>query len=206
VKATGAAILASATTVAEARWLEARGADAIIAQGLEAGGHRGIFLSADLTTQVGTMSLVPQVARAVKIPVIAAGGIADARGVAAAMTLGAAGVQVGTAYLLTPEAATSTLHRAAIKSDAAHHTTLTNLFTGRPARGIVNRVIKELGPIAPAPEFPLAVAGLAPLRAAAESRGSSDFSPLWAGQNAPSCKETSAAELTRELASAFTAP
>jgi nitronate monooxygenase len=205
VKATGAAILASATTVAEALWLEAHGADAIIAQGLEAGGHRGIFLSADLTTQVGTMSLVPQIARAVKVPVIAAGGIADARGVAAAMALGAAGVQAGTAYLLASEATTGPLHRAAIRSDAAYHPALTNLFTGRPARGIVNRVMKELGVIGPAPEFPFAVAALAPLRAAAESRGSTDFSPLWAGQNAPACKEGSAAEITRELASALAA-
>ncbi len=201
VRAWGAKILSSATTVDEARWLEARGVDAIIAQGVEAGGHRGVFLSDDLTSQVGTIALVPQVIRAVKLPVIAAGGIADARGVAAALALGAAGVQIGTAYLLCPEATTSALHRAALKSEAARHTALTNVFTGRPARGIVNRIIRELGPInAAAPAFPLASAALAPLRASAESQGSGDFSPLWSGQNASGCKEIPAAELTRELA------
>ena len=201
VKACGSKILSSATTVEEARWLEAHGVDAIIAQGLEAGGHRGIFLSDDLTSQVGTIALVPQIVRAVKIPVIAAGGIADARGVAAAMALGAAGVQVGTAYLLCPEATTSAVHRAALKSESARHTALTNLFTGRPARGILNRIMQELGPIsATAPAFPLATAAIAPLRAKAESLGRGDFSPLWSGQNAGGCREIPAAQLTRELA------
>ena len=201
VKALGAKILASATTVAEARWLEAQGVDAIIAQGAEAGGHRGIFLSADLTTQVGTFALVPQIVQAVQVPVIAAGAIADAQGVAAAMALGATGVQVGTAYLLCPEATTSAIHRAALKSEAAEHTALTNLFTGRPARGIVNRIMRELGPISSVPPaFPLATAAIAPLRAQAESRGLGDFSPLWAGQNVRGCKEIPAAQLTQELA------
>jgi nitronate monooxygenase len=200
----GAKILSSATTVDEARWLEAHGVDAVIAQGLEAGGHRGIFLSEDLATQVGTFALVPQIVRAVGVPVIAAGGIADAQGVAAAMALGAAGVQVGTAYLLCPEAATSAVHRAALKSDAARVTALTNLFSGRPARSIVNRIIRELGPIGAAvPAFPLAAAAIAPLRAGAEGRGSGDFSPLWSGQNASGCKEVSAGLLTRELAGAM---
>jgi nitronate monooxygenase len=201
VKAWGAKILSSATTVDEARWLEAHGADAVIAQGLEAGGHRGIFLSEDLTSQAGTFALLPQIVRAVKVPVIAAGGIADARGVAATMALGAAGVQVGTAYLLCPEATTSAVHRAALTSDAARHTALTNLFSGGPARGIVNRLMRELGPMsAAAPAFPLAAAAIAPLRAKAERQGSGDFSPLWAGQNASGCKAIPAAELTRELA------
>jgi nitronate monooxygenase len=201
VRRWGAKVLASATTVDEARWLEARGVDAIIAQGVEAGGHRGIFLTEDLTTQVGTFALLPQVVSAVKLPVIAAGGIADARGVGAALALGAAGVQVGTAYLLCPEATTSAIHRAALKSEAARHTALTNVFTGRPARGIVNRVIAEVGPIsAQAPAFPLATAALAPLRAKAEAAGSGDFSPLWSGQNASGCREIPAAELTRALA------
>ena len=200
-RALGAKILGSATTLEEATWLEARGVDAVIAQGAEAGGHRGIFLTEDLSTQVGTFALLPQVVRRVKVPVIAAGGIADARGVAAAMALGAAGVQLGTAYLLCPEATTSAVHRAALASDAARHTALTNLFTGRPARGIVNRVIRELGPIGGAvPQFPLATGAIAPLRAAAEAKGSGDFSPLWSGQNATGCKPISAAELTRELA------
>ncbi|HEX2679204.1 MAG TPA: nitronate monooxygenase family protein [Polyangiales bacterium] len=203
VRATGALILSSATTVAEARWLEAHGADAIIAQGLEAGGHRGMFLSRDVTTQLGTLALVRQVVRAVRVPVIAAGGIADAQGVAAALALGASAVQVGTAYLLCPEATTGALHRAALRSPAAEHTALTNLFTGRLARSIVNRVMRELGPISELPpEFPLAASALAPLRAKAESAGSSDFSPLWAGQNATGCRELAAAELTRELVSA----
>jgi nitronate monooxygenase len=204
VRSWGARTLSSATTVDEALWLELRGVDAVIAQGLEAGGHRGIFLSEDLSTQVGTFALVPQIVRAVKIPVIAAGGIADAKGVAAAMALGAAGVQIGTAYMLCAEATTSAVHRAALKSDAARVTALTNLFSGRPARGIVNRLMREIGPMSrAAPAFPLATAAIAPLRAKAESLGSSEFSPLWAGQNASGCKEVSAALLTLELAGAF---
>ena len=207
VRRGGARILAAATTVDEARWLEARGADAIIAQGLEAGGHRGCFLTDDLSTQMGTLALVPQILQAVRIPVVAAGGIADAKGVAAVMALGAAGVQVGTAYLLCAEATTSAVHRAALKSDAARVTALTNVFTGRPARGIVNRIVREMGPMsAAAPPFPLAVSAVAPLRARAESLGSGDFSPLWAGQNTSGCKEISAGVLTRELAAAFAAP
>jgi nitronate monooxygenase len=201
VRSWGSKILSSATTVDEARWLEARGVDAVIAQGVEAGGHRGNFLSDGITTQVGTFALLPQVVRAVKLPVIAAGGIADAAGVAAAMALGAAGVQVGTAYLLCPEATTSKVHRAALKSEVAHVTALTNVFTGRPARGIVNRFMQELGPInAAAPAFPLATTAIAPLRAKAEAQGKGDFSPLWSGQNATGCKEIPAADLTRELA------
>ncbi len=194
-------VISSATTVEEALWLEAHGVDAVIAQGLEAGGHRGIFLSNDLSTQVGTFALLPQIVLAVRLPVIAAGGIADAQGIAAAMALGAAGVQIGTAYMLCPEATTSAVHRAALKSEAGRHTALTNLFTGRPARGIMNHVMKELGPISSAaPEFPLAISAIAPLRARAESEGSGDFSPLWCGQNAGGCKEVPAARLTRELA------
>ncbi|MFN7925201.1 MAG: nitronate monooxygenase [Bryobacteraceae bacterium] len=201
VKWSGAVVLSSATTVEEALWLEARGADAIIAQGLEAGGHRGMFLSSDLTTQTGTFALVPQVARAVRVPVIAAGGIADAAGVRAALALGASAVQVGTAFLLCPETTTSPIHRAALRSDAARHTALTRLFSGRPARGIVNRIIRELGPMSDiAPAFPLATAALAPLRTAAERRGDSSFSALWCGENASGCREIPAGELTRLLA------
>jgi nitronate monooxygenase len=201
VRAWGAKILCSATSVDEARWLEARGVDAIIAQSSEAGGHQGVFLTEDVSAQVGTFSLVPQIVRAVKVPVIAAGGIADAQGVAAAMALGADGVQIGTAYLLCPEATTSAVHRAALKSDAARKTALTNLFSGRPARGIVNRIIEELGAINPmAPDFPLATTAIAPLRAKAEAQGKGDFSPLWSGQNASGCKAIPAADLTRELA------
>ena len=198
---TSAKVWSSATTLDEALWLEARGVDAIIAQGVEAGGHRGIFLSDDLTTQTGTIALVREMVAKVKVPVIAAGGIADAAGVAAAMRLGAAGVQIGTAFLLCPEATTSAVHRAALKSDAARHTALTNVFTGRPARGIVNRLMREHGPInAGAPPFPLAATAVAPLRAKAEGQGSGDFSPLWSGTNPSGCKEVPAAALTRELA------
>lgn len=203
VRGWGSKILASATSVEEARWLEARGVDAVIAQGLEAGGHRGHFLTPDLdvATHAGTFALLPQVVAAVRKPVIAAGGIADAQGVAAAFALGAAGVQIGTAYLLCDEAQTSALHRAALASDAAATTALTNVFTGRPARGIVNRVMRELGPMrADAPAFPLATAAIAPLRARAEAAGRSDFSPLWAGQNTRGCRAVGAGVLTRELA------
>jgi nitronate monooxygenase len=201
VRAIGAKVLSTATTVAEAQWLEAHGVDAVIAQGFEAGGHRGNFLSGDLNLQISTFALVPQIVAAIKIPVIAAGGIADAPGVAAALALGAAGVQIGTAYLLCSESKASAVHRAALKSDARSTTAITNLFSGRPARGIVNRLMCELGPINPAaPEFPLAGTALAPLRAKAESEGRGDFSPLWAGQNTSGCREVSAAALTQELA------
>jgi nitronate monooxygenase len=175
--------------------------DAVIAQGLEAGGHRGHFLSDDLSQQLGTYALLPQLLRALQVPVIAAGGIADARGVAAALSMGAVAAQVGTAYMLCPEATTSAVHRAALQSEAARHTALTNLFTGRPARGIVNRVMRELGAINPrAPHFPTATTAIAPLRARAEAVGLGDFSPLWSGQNASGCKAVPAAQLTRELA------
>ena len=201
VKALGAKVLSSATTLDEARWLEAHGADAIVAQGIEAGGHRGHFLNRDVSIQPGLSALLPQIVRAVKVPVIAAGGIADAKGVAAAMSLGAAGVQVGTAYLLSPEATTSKVHRAALKSDTARRTALTNLFSGGVARGIVNRAMSELGPISSAaPAFPLAAAAIAPLRAKAEAQGRGDFSPLWSGQNDVGCCEAPAAEITRSLA------
>ncbi len=203
VRAWGARVLASATTVAEARWLEARGVDAIIAQGSEAGGHRGMFLSEDLGSQLGTLELLPRIVRAVQVPVIAAGGIADAPGIAGALRLGAAGVQVGSAYLLCPEATTSAPHRRALQ-EQGRVTAMTNLFTGRPARGIVNRLMRELGPMNPAvPDFPLGASALAPLRAHAERLGSGDFSPLWAGENTRACRTQPAAEVTRELLRAF---
>jgi nitronate monooxygenase len=204
VKAWGAVVLSSATTVTEARWLQAHGADAIIAQGLEAGGHRGMFLTDDITTQIGTLALLAQLVAAVRLPVIATGGIADAAGVAAILALGAAGVQVGTAYLCSDEATTSAMHRNALQSEAAQHTALTTLFSGRPARGIVNRVMRELGALnAAAPAFPLATSAIAPLRAHWEAQGSGDFSPLWAGQNASGCQALPAAEITRQLALGF---
>ena len=204
VKATGAVIMSSATTAAEARWLEAHGVDAVIAQGNEAGGHRGLFLTDDtddIATQAGTFALVPQIVDAVKLPVIAAGGITDARGIAAAFALGAAGVQIGTAYLWCPEAKISAPHRAALESARDDGTALTNLMTGRPARGFVNRVMREIGPTADvAPAFPLAAGALAPLRAKAEAQGSGDFSPMWAGQAASLGQALPAGELTKRLA------
>lgn len=202
VKGWGSYVLSSATTVDEARWLVAHGVDAVIAQGLEAGGHRGMFLSDDLTTQVGTMALLPQIVRAVDVPVIATGGIATPEGVSAAFRLGASAVQAGTAYLLADEATTSPLHRDAIRSPAARHTALTNVFTGRPARGIMNRLMRELGPMnAQAPAFPLASVHVAALRSAAEARGDAAFSPLWCGQDASACQARPAAEITAWLAS-----
>lgn len=205
VKSWGSKILSSATTVQEAQWLEARGVDGIIAQGFEAGGHRGMFLTDDLSTQVGTFALVSQIANTVRVPVIAAGGIADNKGVQAALTLGATAVQVGTAYLLCDEAKTSQLHRTALKNSHARQTAVTNLFTGRPARSIVNRVMKELGAMnTTAPAFPYASIEMAQLRKLAEGRRIDDFSPLWSGQNTTGCKEISASELTRQLMSGIT--
>ncbi|HVT35813.1 MAG TPA: nitronate monooxygenase [Nevskiaceae bacterium] len=200
VRASGAKIFSSATTLEEALWLEQRGVDAVIAQGVEAGGHRGMFLTADIATQTGTAQLLGQIVRAVKVPVIAAGGIAHANGVRQALALGAAGVQVGTAFLLCPEATTSAVHRAALKSAAGRDTALTNVFSGRPARGIVNRLMRELGPMSTqAPPFPLAASASAPLRALAEKRGSGDFSPMWAGTDVSGCAEVPAAQLLRQL-------
>jgi nitronate monooxygenase len=200
VKAVGALILSSAMTVAEARWLEQNGAGGVIAQGREAGGHRGMFLSDDIDAQPGLISLVPQVRDAVPLPVVAAGGISDGRGIAAAFALGADAVQVGSAYLRTPEATISPLHRAALANAREDATRLTNVFTGHPARGLVNRFVAEVGPMCEdAPQFPLAAGAAAPLRAAAEKRGSGDFSPLWAGESAALAREEGAEALTRRL-------
>jgi nitronate monooxygenase len=201
VKSWGTKILASATTVQEGLWLQSHGADAVIAQGLEAGGHRGIFLSDDISTQVGLFALLPQLVSALEIPVIAAGGVAHADGVRACLSLGAVAAQIGTSYLLCNESNISALHRQALQSQAAQHTALTNLFTGRPARGIMNRYMRELGPLRDdAPQFPLATTTAFALRTAAEKQGSSDFSPLWAGQNTEGCDSIDAGTLTRRLA------
>ena len=201
VKAAGCHVFGCATTVEEARWLEDNGCDAVIAQGYEAGGHRGMFLTDNIATQAGTFALVPQVVDAVKVPVIAAGGIADGRGVAAVFALGAAGAQIGTAYLFTQEALISDLHRAALGAARDDSTAVTNLFSGRPARGLMNRAMREIGPMSDlAPAFPTAGNALAPLKAAAEARGTSDFTSLWAGQAASLCHETGSGDLTRRLA------
>jgi len=203
VKAAGCLVMSSATIVKEAIWLEENGADVIIAQGAEAGGHRGMFLTEDISEQPGTFALLPQVVDAVKVPVIAAGGIADGRGIAAAFALGAAGVQIGTAYLRCPESRVSAPARAALSQALDDSTVITNVMTGRPARGVVNRVMREVGPIsADAPAFPHAATGLAPLKAAAEKVGRVDFTNLWAGQAVRLGREMPAAELTRALAGA----
>jgi nitronate monooxygenase len=201
LKQRGIKILSSATTVAEARWLESRGCDAIIAQGIEAGGHRGMFLDANTATQVGLFALLPQVVDAVSVPVIATGGIADARGIVAAFALGASGVQLGTAYLLCPEANVSPLYRRALEEVADNGTAVTNLFSGRPARGILNRYVRESGPMCDAaPAFPYAATLVAPLRAASEKAGSVDYMQMWAGQAARLATPMSADQFTRKLA------
>ncbi|WP_107928817.1 NAD(P)H-dependent flavin oxidoreductase [Neisseria animaloris] len=204
VKSSGAIVMSSATTVEEACWLEAHGADIIIAQGLEAGGHRGMFLSRDLNRQQGLFSLLPQIRAAVNVPVVAAGGISDAATAQAARALGAAGIQIGTALMLADEADTSALHRKALQSEQAADTVLTNLFSGGFARGIVNRFIREAGPVNDAaPPFPLAQSASAPLKVAAEVQGSDEFSSLWAGQNAPLAQTGSTREIINSLADAF---
>ncbi|HEY0234176.1 MAG TPA: nitronate monooxygenase family protein [Afipia sp.] len=201
VKDAGCVVIGSATIVREAIWLENNGADAIIAQGAEAGGHRGMFLTEDVATQPGTFALVPQVADAVRVPVIAAGGIADGRGIAAAFALGAAGVQIGTAYLRTPESKVSPGGRVALAAAGDNDTVVTNVMTGRPARGVFNRLMREVGPISSdAPAFPHAATALSPLKTAAEKLGRTDFTNLWAGQSVALGREMDAAELTRTLA------
>jgi nitronate monooxygenase len=203
VKAAGCIVISSATIVKEAIWLEENGADAIITQGAEAGGHRGMFLTEDIAEQPGTFALVPQVVDAVKVPVIAAGGIADGRGIAAAFALGASGVQIGSAYLRCPESKVIAPARAALAQARDDSTVITNVMTGRPARGVANRVMREVGPISPdAPAFPHAATGLGPLKAAAEKLGRVDFTNLWAGQAVRLGREMPAAELTRALAGA----
>jgi nitronate monooxygenase len=195
IRELGSKVICSATTVV-ARFLEKNGCDAIVAQRLEAGGHRGMFLSDDLATQVGLFTLVPQIIDAVNVPVIASGGIADGRGIVAAFALGAAAVQLGTAFLLCPESTILPPHRAALRMARHDSTVLTNVFSGRPARALVNRATRELGPISRiVPEFPLAAGALAPLHSRAQAQGSGDFSPMLAGQGANLSREIPAAEL-----------
>jgi nitronate monooxygenase len=201
VKAAGSIVIASATTVEEGRWLAARGVQAIIAQGAEAGGHRSMFLTDDVATQSGTFALVPQMADAVDVPVIAAGGIADGRGIAAAFALGASVVQLGTAYLRTPESKVSAIIRARLAAAGEATTAITNVMTGRAARGVVNRAMAEIGPVTAAhPGFPHAAAAFGPLKAAAEKLGRADFTNVWAGQAVALGRDTPAEDLTRALA------
>ncbi|WP_435642166.1 NAD(P)H-dependent flavin oxidoreductase [Micavibrio aeruginosavorus] len=200
VKACGAIILSSATTVEEAIWLEANGCDVIIAQGIEAGGHRAMFLTQDLATQSGTRALVPQIVGAVSCPVVASGGIADARGIVAALSLGASAVQLGTAYLFTPEANVSPLYRQALHDVRDDGAVVTNVFSGRPARGIANRFIQDVGPISDeVPDFPYASHFVSPLRKASEHAGRTDCMQMWSGQAAHMCRDMTAADLTRRL-------
>ena len=200
VKASGAMVLSSATTVGEAQWLEQRGVDGVIAQGREAGGHRGMFLTDDIEAQPGLFALLPQIVDAVRVPVIATGAIVDGRGIAAAFALGASAVQLGTAYLRTPEAGRSRLHQDAVRNARDDTTRLTNLLTGRPARGLMNRFMNEQGPMNPAaPQFPLATEGVDPLRSALEEQAIDHFSLLWAGEAAALAREANAGQLTSEL-------
>src|SRR5215469_2151092 len=200
MKRAGIFTIGTATTVEEAVALREAGIDAISAQGAEAGGHRGTFLHRETLPLIGTIALVPQVVDAVEMPVIAAGGIGDGRGIAAALALGAAGVQMGTAFLLTAESKITALHRQALKQANENSTTLTNVFTGRPARSIVNRMIREVGPMsADAPAFPLAAGASQPLRAASEPKGSSEFMPLWSGQAPTLAREMPAGALVARL-------
>jgi nitronate monooxygenase len=196
VRATGAKVFGSGTTPGEMRWLVGNGCDAVIAQGDEAGGHSGWFLDRHVPTPLAVL-----LAEGLEVPVIAAGGIVDAAGVRAALMAGASAVQVGTAYLATPESTISAPYRALLGTEAAADGVFTNLFSGREARGIRNRLMRDLGPIAAAaPAFPYATSALAPLRKAAEADGRGDYSPLWAGQGAARVRSTDAEQLTRALA------
>ena len=201
LKAVGCKIVSSATTVEEAEWLENNGCDYIIAQGLEAGGHRGMFLTSNVSTQIGSMALIPLIVNRVKVPVIAAGGISDGRGVVAALVLGASAVQIGSAYLLTDEAKISSVHRNILLSEKSHETVITNLFTGKPARSVKNRLIEELGPLSDqTPSFPYAGKALVPLKVATEKIGAGDFMSLWSGQGIGLRKEKiSALALTKKI-------
>jgi len=200
LKRVGVGILCTATTVREARWLVDRGCDAVIAQGSDAGGHRGCFLDLSSAAQIGTLSLVPQVVDAVEVPVIAAGGIADARSVAAALALGASAVQVGTAYLFTHEASVSPAYRQAVQSRSLDNTVVTEVFSGRPARCIRNRLTDALGPSeSMAPDFPLPLRASSALRSLAESNDNAELSAHYCGQAAGLARELGAEELTTEL-------
>jgi len=200
IKAWGATVLASATTTAEGKWLEGHGADIVVAQGIEAGGHRGCFLSEDLAAQPSTIALVSSLSRALSVPVVAAGGIGSHADAEALFAAGAAAIQAGTAYLLCPEATTTAVHRAALVQPG-RETAITNLFSGRPARGLANRLMRDLGPMSDLPPaFPWASLALAPLRAEAEARGLDDFTPLWCGPAHGSFRGLDAGAVTRRLA------
>jgi nitronate monooxygenase len=197
IKSAGIFVISSATTAAEARMLEQRGVDAVIAQGTEAGGHRGTFTGVDMSMQPGLFALLPQVVDAVRVPVIAAGGIADGRTVAAAFVLGASGVQLGTAFLRCEEANVLDAHRAALREATDACTIVTDTITGRPARYIRNRLTDDLiaSGLKPA-AFPAQLSLTAPLGAT----GDRELAALFAGQSAALARDTTAAELVRSLA------
>lgn len=197
----GIVTLGCATTPDEARQIEAAGVDAIIAQGAEAGGHRGVFEPERGDRQLGTFALINLIAHQSRLPIIAAGGIMDGKGIAAALALGAAAVQLGTAFVLSPESSANEAYRAALKSDRSHQTQITRAISGRAARGIANRMYTEIDrPSAPAlPDYPIAYDAAKALNAAAMVRGNYDFAVQWAGQGAPLARAMPAGELVELL-------
>ncbi|MEP5729498.1 MAG: nitronate monooxygenase [Sulfitobacter sp.] len=202
IRTSGAKIIATATTIKEALFLEEQGCDAVIAQGREAGGHQGAFLASENPLRQSTMDLVHQISSAVVIPVIAAGGIADIVSIRAAIDAGASGVQIGTRFLKSPEARITPLHRSFLEGNEDLDTEITNVFTGRPARGFVNKLVRELGPINPNVQtFPLAISALAPLKSA--TAGTADFTSLWAGQNWKTGDAKPAKQIVKQLSTAF---
>jgi len=200
LKNAGIFTLATATTPDEAAQCEQAGIDAIVAQGVEAGGHRGVF-DPGKDDEIGTMALVRMLSRQCRVPVIAAGGIMDGQGIAAAMALGASAVQMGTAFILCPESAASAAFRSQLKSERAHHTRITAAISGRAARGIANRMYPLLEDrSAPAlPDYPIAYDAAKALHAAASAKGNHEFAAHWAGQGAPLAREVPAAELIEQL-------
>lgn len=201
LKAAGTCVMGTATTVDEALELERRGVDVVVAQGAEAGGHRGTFLDGAFeNAMIGTMALVPQVADAVRLPVVAAGGIADRRGVRAARALGASGVSVGTAFLSTIESSVSNAYKLALTGPGSRVTGVTRVFSGRHARGVRNRYMDEMRAFeATAPAYPVTNALTRDMRQAASRQGRAEFLSLWAGQAAPLARNWSVAQLMEEL-------
>jgi len=201
LQATGIRLLASATSLEEAVLVEHAGIDAVVAQGIEAGGHRGVFAPEQGDAGIGTLALVRLIAGHISLPLIAAGGIMDGQGIVAALALGAAAVQLGTAFVLCPESAANAAYREAMKSERAQRTQITAAISGRPARGLVNRLFTEVGaPGAPAlPDYPIAYDAAKALHAAASASGSNDFAVQWAGQGAPLARAMPAATLIEEL-------
>lgn len=202
-RAAGIRLIATATTAEEATALEASGVDVIVASGSDAGGHRGAFLAPVEESLVGTFSLVPQIAAAVTTPVVAAGGIATPNQVRAAHLLGAEGVQVGTSFLVADESIASDAHKNAVTGPAGRHTVLTPAFTGRLARGVANRVTRELADVSNSLPFPILGELMAPLRAAAQQQGRADMGSFWTGQSGQLAERRPAAEVFASLASAY---